>query len=98
MVNSSEASPVVRGRYQPKPRWRHRSGQAGWRASGGVFTLMERDVADFPQTLQIATQRPHIGPADLVRGAVEVLGAEGCEAGQDRVDFGLAGNEGCNSG
>src|SRR4051812_7350445 len=58
--------------------------------SGGVFAFVESGVADFPETLQVAAQSAHIGPRDLFRGAVEMLGTERSQAGEDRVDFGFA--------
>jgi hypothetical protein len=61
-----------------------------------VLAFVESGVADFPETLQVADQSAYIGPRDLVRGAVEMLGTEGSEARQDRIDFALAGDECCN--
>src|SRR4051794_33403273 len=97
MVNSWERARSS-GCYQPKPRRQWRSGEAGGHFSGGVLTFLERGGADFPGALQVAAQSAHIGPGDLVRDAVEMLGTQGSETGQDRVDLGFARNKGCNSG
>src|SRR5690242_19990725 len=95
MANSRRRA-RYRPHYQPKPRRRCRSGQAASQPSEGVLTFVEGGAADFLEPLQIAAQSAHIGPGDLVRRAIEMIGTEGSKTGKDRVDFSFAGNEGCD--
>ena len=70
--------------------------------SRGMAALQEGDcdaaIADFTEALQVAAQRTDIGPRDLARSVVEMLGAEGSEAGQNHIDFSFAGNKGGKCG
>src|SRR3954447_1308887 len=100
MVKLLEASPTIGRRYQPKAR-RATPGQgAGITgcASDCVFALLESGIADCAQTFQETPQGADIGPGDIIRQPIEMLGTEGSEAGEDRVNFGLAGNEGGKRG
>jgi hypothetical protein len=62
-----------------------------------VFAFAKGGVADLAQPVQVAAQASDVAPGDLLRRSVEMVGAQRAEARQDRVDLGLAGNEGDKS-
>jgi hypothetical protein len=62
--------------------------QAAFRL-GCLLAFVESGIADLAESFQVADQGPDITPGDIVRPAVETLGAQGREPRQNGVDLGL---------
>src|SRR3954453_4154111 len=61
---------------------------------GCLLAFVESGIADLAESFQVADQGPDITSGDIVRRAVETLGAQGSEPRQNGVDLGLPGDEG----
>lgn len=62
--------------------------------SAGVFALAEGGVGDLSEQAGVMVQGAEMAPVDLVGAGREMVGAEGGEAFQHRVDLELGGEEG----
>ncbi len=65
-----------------------------WVFSFGVFAFLEGAVGDLAQLGAVVVHGANVPPMDFVRAGLEVVGAEGGEACQHRVDLELGGEEG----
>jgi hypothetical protein len=79
----SATSPTILGRYRAV------SG-----LSGGVFALAECGIIDFAECLRLAREDSDITPTHGIRLTSDVISAKRGRAGQDHIDFGLAGGGG----
>ncbi len=86
-VASTTLSPGERGweRVRKFPRW-----------LACVLAVAESAVADLAQPGGIVVEGAHMAPVHRVRFYVEVVVAQRGEPDEERVDFGLAGDEGVN--
>ena len=63
-----------------------------------TLSLLERHVADFAKAGAVVVQRADMAPVHLIGTVAEVFGAVRDQPCQQRVDFGLDGDEGIQRG